>query len=330
MGLLPFEKMHRQLLVRKDAETNPKYGCNPLSRPIAELLQHSIVIIDKPAGPTSHQVSAYVKRILNLEKAGHSGTLDPQVTGVLPVALGSATRIVQSLLTSGKEYICVMHVHADKDEAAVRAALDHFTGKIKQLPPVKSAIKREWRFRKVYYSEFLEQHGRDVLFVTGTQAGTYIRKLCHDIGEYLGCGAHMAELRRTKAGPFGEKDLATLQDLTDALHYYKEEGREEMLRRILHPIEDGAYHLGKIYVLDSTVDALCHGMQLKVPGIAKVETEIQKDDSVAVMSLKGELILVGVSLLTSKEHQTVERGLAVKTEQVFMKIGVYPRTDAQS
>src|SRR3989338_4367578 len=108
-NLLPFEKISRKILVRKEAETNPDLGCNPEERKTEEIINYGIANIDKPKGPTSHQVSDFVQKILHINKSGHSGTLDPAVTGVLPVALGRATRIVQTLLTAGKEYVGIMH-----------------------------------------------------------------------------------------------------------------------------------------------------------------------------------------------------------------------------
>ena len=95
-----------------------------------------------------------------------------------------------------------------------------------------------------------------MLFRVGCQAGTYIRKLCSDIGKELETGAHMAELRRTRAGPFDEKGIVTLQDLSDAYYYYKEKNNDKELRKIIMPVERGAEHLAKVWVLDSTVDTL--------------------------------------------------------------------------
>jgi H/ACA ribonucleoprotein complex subunit 4 len=330
MGKLPFERIKRSVLVKKKVETNPDYGCSPTERTTEQLLDYGIVNVDKPSGPSSHQVSAYVQKILKINKAGHSGTLDPKVTGVLPIALGSATRIVQSLLTAGKEYVCLMHLHKPVEEEKIRAVMDEMVGKIRQLPPVRSAVKREWRYRTIYYIEILEIKDQDVLFRIGCQAGTYIRKICSDLGKKLEVGAHMAELRRTKAGPFNEATaLCTLQDLTDAFYYYIEEKNEEPLRKIIHPVEKGAEHLAKIWILDTTVDSLCHGASLKVPGISKVESDIQLDDKVAVVTLKGELVLVGVAKMISKDMIKEDRGIAVKPEQVFMKPGVYPRIEKQ-
>ena len=328
--LLPFERTKRQVLVKRPSETSEKYGCLPEKRPVRELLQYGIVNVDKPSGPSSHQVSAYVKQILGVDKSGHSGTLDPKVTGCLPVASGKGTRVVQSLLTAGKEYVCVMHIHKELPIEKVREAMEKFKGKIKQLPPIRSAVKRQWRFRNIYYMELLDIEGKNVVFVVGSQAGTYIRKLVHDIGQELGVGAHMLQLRRTKAGPFNESNIVKLQDLADAMHYLRKNNDETLLRRFLLPFESGVEHLPKIWVMDSTVDSLCHGASLKVPGIAKLDSGMQKDDPVAVLTLKGELVSVGVAQMSSEDILKNAHGIAAVSNQVLMDPGIYPRMPGKS
>ena len=325
-GLLPFEREQSAVLVRREVETDPKFGSAPEERSTEQLLQYGIVNINKPSGPTSHQVSAYVQKILGLKKSGHSGTLDPKVTGVLPIAFGEGTKVVQALLTAGKEYICLMHLHHDVDEETIRSVCASFIGKIKQMPPVKSAVKRQWRYRKIYYLQVLEIDGKDVLIKVGCQAGTYIRKLVHDIGQKLKVGAHMQQLRRTKAAGFGEDTLCTLQELTDAYHYYQK-GNDTYLRKIVMPLEKGVDHLLKVWVLDSCVDSLAHGAQLKVPGVARVSDHMQVDDPVAIMTLKNELVAFGRSKMTSREMVNGERGIAVRLERVFMHRGVYPKVE---
>lgn len=322
---LPFEDREFDVVVKKDVETSPNFGCLPEERPIKEFLDLGIVNIDKPAGPTSHEVSSFVKGILGYKKAGHAGTLDPGVTGCLPIAFGSATRIVQLLLGAGKEYVCLMHVHKSFDREKLEKVFSKFVGEISQLPPVKSAVKRAVRKRSIYYLEILDvrERDRDVLFRVGCQAGTYIRKLVSDMGELLG-GAHMAELRRTKAGPFSENSLVPLQDLKDAFYYYKEEGNEKFLRKVVLPFESVVSFIPKVYVLDSAVDSLCHGFNLKLPGVAKFDSDIKKGGVVAVMSLKGELIGYGVSVCNSNGFLS-NSGIAVKIEKVFMKRGLYPK-----
>jgi len=326
MNKLPFEKVKREILVKKEAETNQEYGCDPNNRAIEELISYGIINLDKPKGPTSHQVSEYVQKILHIKRSGHSGTLDPGVTGVLPVALSGVTRIVQALLKSGKEYIGIMHLHKEIDEETLKKIIKKFTGKIKQKPPLKSAVKRVERFREIYYFEILELDGKDVLFKVGCEAGTYIRKLIHDVGKTLGVGAHMAELRRTKAGPFGEdNNLITLQDLSDAYYFWKKETNEKFIRYCIQPVENAIKHLPKIWVFDTTVNSLCHGSDLKIPGISRLESEIEPDQSVAVMTLKNELIAIGTSKLTSKKMIDEEKGIAVLIHKVFMKSETYPK-----
>ncbi|MDP6647860.1 MAG: RNA-guided pseudouridylation complex pseudouridine synthase subunit Cbf5 [Candidatus Woesearchaeota archaeon] len=322
--LLPFEKVKREILIKKQAKTDSKLGCKPEERTTEEIINYGVVNINKCQGPTSHQVSDYVQKILNINKSGHSGTLDPHVHGVLPVALGRATRIVQTLLKSGKEYIGIMHLHKDVGETKLRETIkNNFTGKIKQIPPLKSSVKRVKREREIYYFDIIEKEEKDVLFIVGCEAGTYIRKLIHDLGQKLKTGAHMLELRRTKAGPFNEETLFTLQDLTDAYYFHKNEKNDKFLRKIIQTTENAIKHLPKIWVFDTTVDNLCHGADLNIPGISKLNDEINKNNIVAIMTLKDELIALGTATLDSDNILKKEKGSAVKTEKVFMEPGVY-------
>ncbi len=324
---LPFERIERNVVEKRDSKSDSNYGCDPFKRPIEELLKYGVVNIDKPKGPTSHQVSAYVQQILGVDKAGHSGTLDPSVTGCLPIAIGRATRIVQTLLTAGKEYVAVMHLHKPIDEYKIYQAAEKFTGKIRQMPPIKSAVKRQYRERTVYYLKIIEIKGQDVLFKVGCEAGTYIRKLIHDMGHELGCGAHMAELRRTKAGPFSEEEaLCSLQDLADAFYYWKEEDNEVPIRKLLRPMEIAVGHLPKVWITDSTIDAICHGADLAAPGIAEVHDGIEPDQLVALMSLKGELVAYGRARCNT-DKMLEPKGIVVKTMKVFMEPSTYPKLE---
>jgi len=327
MSKLPFESMDRSVVIKREYVSSLKFGKIPEERTTEEMLKFGMINLDKPAGPTSHQVSAFVKDILHLERAGHSGTLDPGVTGVLPVGLQNATRIMQSLLTAGKEYVCMMHIHDDIPEGKLIDSFKKFQGKLMQMPPVKSAVKRELREREVYYIDIIAVDGRDVLFKMGCQAGTYVRKYCHDFGQFMDSSAHMVELRRTKSGPFTEENIITLQDLTDAYHYYKIEHDDTKLRGMLITPEFAVSHLRKIYVMDTTVNSLCSGAYLKVPGVVKLEKDIKKDDIVAIFTLKDELILVGRALMSTEEVLNSEKGIVVQTDQVFMDRGIYPKIE---
>ena len=245
------------------------------------------------------------------------------MTGALPIAVGRATRVVQVLLKAGKEYTAIMHLHKKIEEKKIKKVFKEFTGKIRQKPPIKSAVKRVERTREIYYLDILEIQDQDVLFRVGCEAGTYIRKLIHDMGKKLEIGAHMSQLRRTQAGPFTEETLFTLQDLQDAFYYYKKENKEKYLRKIIQPVENAIAHLPKLWVFDSTVEPLCHGSDLKIPGISKLNDKINKDDTVAVLTLKNELIALGTAILTSEEIMNQEKGIAVKTDKVFMDPETY-------
>src|SRR3989344_3497620 len=141
-SLLPFERIERKIIVKKQAETNWDFGKKPEERSVEELINYGIVNLNKPKGPTSHQVSAYVQQVLGIPKSGHSGTLDPHVTGVLPIALGKATRIVQTLLKAGKEYRGIMHLHTDVEEKEIKRVAEEFIAKIEQLPPRRNRNKK--------------------------------------------------------------------------------------------------------------------------------------------------------------------------------------------
>lgn len=323
--MLPQEKIKRKRLIKFKVLSTSKYGTEPNDRSIENLLSSGIVVLDKPKGPTSHQVTSWVKDILEVEKTGHGGTLDPKVTGLLPVATGSATNALQSLLLGGKEYVCVMQLHSDIKEDKIKEIFREFTGKIYQMPPVRSAVKRELRIREIYYLELLETEKRLVLFKVGSESGTYIRTLCHDIGDALGIGAHLLELRRTKTANFTEKDAVTLHDLKDAFVFWKENGDETHLKNTVLPMERLLDHLPKMVLKDSAVDAVCHGANLAVPGIFQLDSDVKKGDTVALISGKGEAIALGSALMTSEMILQDDEGMAVNTERVLMAPGTYPK-----
>jgi len=206
-------------------------------KPLKELLDFSIINLDKPSGPTSFQVAEMVGRIIGAKKFSHFGTLDPKVTGVLPVAINRACRLATWFMKKNKTYVGIMRLHDEISEEKLKEEMKKFVGKIMQMPPVKSRVKREIREREVYKWDILEKDEKDVLFVTEVEAGTYIRKLCDDLGKAIG-GCHMTELRRTKAGIFSEQDkeFVNLYQVEEAVEEWKK-GNEEKLRKILIPGE---------------------------------------------------------------------------------------------
>jgi H/ACA ribonucleoprotein complex subunit 4 len=323
----PWETKH-EVHVKNEDRTDPKYGCKPSERPADQYIRYGLINLDKPAGPTSHEVAAWTKRILKIPAIGHGGTLDPKVTGVLPITLEDSTKIVQSLLYSGKEYICVMKLHGDVQESRVRKILGEFEDEIYQRPPLRSSVKRQIRTRRIYYNEFLEMQGRNVLFRVGCEGGTYIRKLCYDIGEIAGVGAHMQELRRTRSGPFSEdsEGFVTLHDVAYWFGEWQETKDPAALHKFIKPMETALELLPKITVRDSAVDALCHGANLTAPGVLSVEGEVAKNSLVAISTLKGEAIALGKAQLNTFEILSAKRGTVAKLERVLMERGTYPKT----
>jgi tRNA pseudouridine55 synthase len=282
------------------------------------------VVLDKPRGPTSHEVVAWVRKMLDKERAGHSGTLDPPVSGVLPIGLGEATKALSLLLLFPKEYVALMRLHSSVPRREIDKVVSEFTGEIFQRPPQRSSVKREVRSRTIHELEVIESQGNLYLLRCLCQAGTYIRKLVYDMGEVLGVGATMVELRRTKVGPLLETDgLVTLHQLNDAVFKLRA-GDESAMRRVVSPVERCVGSLRRIVIRDSAVDAVCHGARLAIPGILSVSAGMSKGETVVIMSSKGELVAIGKALVASDEIEKVRKGLASTVERVVMKQGTYP------
>ncbi|MHA2288051.1 MAG: RNA-guided pseudouridylation complex pseudouridine synthase subunit Cbf5 [Promethearchaeota archaeon] len=315
-----------QLLVKSQDTTNINYGCDPNNRTIQDLLKYGVINLDKPSGPTSHEVVSWARKILELDNAGHGGTLDPRVTGILPCAFGRATRVLSALLYAGKEYVGVMYLHTPVAQKKIEKVFKIFTGKIYQTPPIKSSVVRKLRVREIYYASILEVKDHHVLFRVGCEAGTYIRKLCFDIGEALCSGAHMLELRRTRVGLFKEDNsLISLQNLKDSYSIYKESGDEFYLRKVISPMEKIVTHLPKIYVRDTAVDALCHGADLASAGVCYVDARIKTGLQIVYLTLKKELIGFGTAKMGAMKIYKAKSGIVAKTNKVFMERGIYPR-----
>jgi H/ACA ribonucleoprotein complex subunit 4 len=310
-------------LIKAEEETDEKYGKGPEERTVEERIRNSVIIVDKHPGPTSHQVTDWTKKIFGLKKSGHSGTLDPAVTGVLPMALENSTKAMPVLMGLDKEYVGVMHLHKEVPEQMLREATTKFVGKIVQTPPVKSAVARRPREREIKFFDVLEIEGKDVLFKVGCEAGTYIRKLIHDLGKALSVGAHMAELRRTKAGNFTEEQSHSLMEVKDAYEFWKE-GNERPLKEMLIHVEEAVEHVKKVFVKDSAVDSICNGSPVYPNALTRIQEEIIAGETVAVFSLKSELVAIGIAKMDAGKMLKAKRGVAVRTDRVFMERGTYP------
>lgn len=315
-----------QNLIQIDQDiTNDSYGVYYDQRSVKDLLNYGLILLDKPPGPTSHETVAWAKRILKLPKIGHSGTLDPQVSGVLPLGLGEATKALGVLLMGPKEYYGLGRLHSLPSKEKLESVLKLFIGEIYQKPPQRSAVLRQTRTRTIYELEVMEQKERLLLLRVLCEAGTYIRKLYYDIGEILGPGATMVELRRSRVHQFHEDQLVTLHEVADAFATWEEKKDESKLKRIILPIEYALSEIKSVIIRDSAVDAMCHGAQLAIPGILQISPNVIKGDLVGIYTQKGEVVALAESLMSTDEIKDATKGYAFQTKRIIMAPNTYPK-----
>ncbi|KAK7064118.1 pseudouridine synthase [Favolaschia claudopus] len=322
-------KNYDKLLVRSSHFTPLTNGCSPLKRDITSYIKSGVINLDKPSNPSSHEVVAWLRRILRVEKTGHSGTLDPKVTGCLIVCIDRATRLVKSQQGAGKEYVCVLRLHAPlPNPASLPRALQTLTGALFQRPPLISAVKRQLRIRTIHESklfEFDEKRNLAVFWVS-CEAGTYIRTLCVHLGLILGVGGHMQELRRVRSGAMSENDdMVTMHDVMDAQWMYDNTRDESYLRRVIRPLECLMVGYKRIVVKDSAVNAVCYGAKLMIPGLLRYEADISVHEEVVLMTTKGEAIALAIAQMSTVELATCDHGVVAKVKRCIMERDTYPR-----
>lgn len=306
-------------------------GCSPLSRPLREYIRSGVINLDKPANPSSHEVVAWIKRILRVEKTGHSGTLDPKVTGCLLVCIERATRLVKSQQGAGKQYVAVVKLHGDLGDSAtskLRRAVELLTGALFQRPPLISAVKRQLRIRTIYESKLLEfdEKRRLGVFWVKCEAGTYIRTLCVHLGYILGVGGNMQELRRVRSGVMGEEDgLVTMHDVLDAQWVYDNSRDESYLRTVIKPLESLLIGHKRLVVKDSAINSVCYGAVLMIPGLLRFEDAIEVGEEIVMMTTKGEAIAIGIAEMNTAVMATCDHGRVARIKRVVMERDTYPR-----
>jgi tRNA pseudouridine55 synthase len=261
----------------------------PADRSIEDLLGFGALALDKPSGPSSHQVSAWVRDLAGVGKAAHAGTLDPTVTGCLPVLLGDATRVAGALL-GAKTYVAVLELH-DRPPADLEPVLAEFEGAIYQKPPRKSAVNRELRVREIHDLTVLEVEGRNLLLSIRCESGTYVRKLCHDLGLALGTGANMGDLRRVETVAFDDRDLVTLHDFVDALAV-EEKGDDTWIREVVDPAERALAHLPAVTIAPSAARQVAEGAPVYAPGVIDAD-EASEGETVACYTPEGSVVCLG-------------------------------------
>lgn len=283
----------------------------PTDRSVDELRSFGVVNLDKPPGPSAHQVAGWVRDLVGVDRAAHAGTLDPKVTGCLPILLGDATRMAQVFLEGSKSYVAVLELHAPAP-ADFEAVVAEFVGEIYQKPPRKSAVSRRLRTREIHDLDVLELRDRQALLRIDCESGTYVRKLCHDIGLAAGTGAHMGHLRRTATDPFDDADLVTMHDLSDALAFV-EEGDESYFRDAVAPAERALTHLPRVTVAPSAAEQVAEGAPVYAPGVIDAD-DADRGDLLACYTPNGAAVCLG-RLVGDPE---AESGEVVSLERVLV------------
>lgn len=322
-------KNYDKLNVRTGHYTPLPNGCTPLKRTTEEYIRYGVINLDKPANPSSHEVVSWIRKILKVEKTGHSGTLDPKVTGSLIVCVERATRLVKSQQGAGKEYVCVLRLHdAIENEIKLSRAIETLTGALFQRPPLISAVKRRLRIRTIYNSKLFEfdKERNLAVFWVDCEAGTYVRTLCVHLGLLLGTGAHMQELRRVRSGIMKESDnIVTMHDILDAMWEYDNNKDDSYLRRVIMPLEVLLTGYKRVVVKDSAVNAICYGAKLMLPGLLRYDDNINVEDVIVLMTTKGEAIALGIAQMTTAVMATCTHGVVSKIKRVVMERDTYPR-----
>ncbi|MFW6436995.1 MAG: RNA-guided pseudouridylation complex pseudouridine synthase subunit Cbf5, partial [Halococcoides sp.] len=284
---------------------NPPGERAPLDR-----LGFGVLNLDKPPGPSAHQVVAWVRDLAGLDRAAHAGTLDPKVTGCLPVLLGDAVRLARLFDDAPKTYVAVLEAH-DRLPADLAGAIESFEGEIYQKPPRKSAVRRDLRTREIHAIDVLDRDDRRALLRVRCESGTYVRKLCHDLGLALGTGAHMGDLRRVAAGPFDDRDLVGMYDVVDALAFARE-GDAGPLDAIVAPAEVLLDDLPTVTIAPSAAREVAEGAPVYAPGVIAVSGEA--DGLVACRTPDGSAVALG-RLVGDPDAAT---GVVVDLERVLV------------
>jgi H/ACA ribonucleoprotein complex subunit 4 len=313
MNKLPYELTERKLIYKHKF----KFG-KPNKKSAEELLNYGIINLDKPRGPKSIHCGNKIRSLLEQPKVGHAGTLDPLVTGVLPIGVGRGVKVLPVISKAGKVYEGIMHLHHEVSREALEDAVKKFTGKIEQLPPRISAVARKLRTREIYWFTVQKVEGQNVWFEVGCEAGTYIRKLCHDMGEYLKVGGHMAELRRIQAGPFKINDSIKIEEIRKDYKKYIDTKKESYIHKFILPPETAVEHLPKVYIDVGVIDRIKHGSPVFAPGVMAYTSDLQKESVTAIFDINKNLVAIGISQLSAAEMEKAEKGMAIKTDVVLI------------
>ncbi|WP_408957615.1 RNA-guided pseudouridylation complex pseudouridine synthase subunit Cbf5 [Natrinema sp. 74] len=296
----------------------------PEERTPAELLTFGVVNLDKPPGPSSHQVSGWLRDAVaetltdrgvdeSIDRAAHAGTLDPKVTGCLPIMLGDATRLAPVFLEGGKEYVAVLECHAPVP-ADAESIIAEFEEPIYQKPPRKSAVSRRLRVREIYDLDVLETDERRLLIRIRCESGTYVRKLCHDLGLALGTGAHMGHLRRTATDPFDDRTLHDAHDFLDALAFWHADDDSGPLYDVVDPAERILEGIPRVVIATNAAREVAEGAPVYAPGVLEIDDGVEQDSLVACYTPDGAAVCLG-ELIGDPD---AEQGVVIDLERVLV------------
>lgn len=317
--------MSKTIILDDAAVTDDAIGTYPDQKTIEQRLESGFFLLDKGAGPTSHQVAAWVRDMLELPRLGHGGTLDPFATGVLPLMSGKAMRLTKQILEHDKTYIAVFQFKNDVEQDALDAVMKQLTGRIYNVPPEISAVRVQVRTRKIHDFSLLDQSSKRIVARIRCEAGTYIRTMARDMGLFLDQPVELKELRREDSGRFTLEDCVQLHEIADAVWLWKECNEGEALLRMLHPTEKLLAGLPRIVVKDSAVAALAHGAPLLRPGIVSIPSDLTSGQNVLVTSMKGEAVCFVKVNCDSESITNMEKGEIARPSAVLMNDDVYPR-----
>lgn len=314
--------MTQKWFIREECETDSSKGKRPSERSVKDLLNQGVVFIDKPSGPPSNEVTSWIQKELDTNKTGHFGTLDPFATGVLPIGLGRGTRISPALSNSKKQYICEVESSSEVSKHRFAKKLESFKGENKQVPPKKSAVKRRERTRQMHSQELLDKKQNSFLFKIDVESGFYVRVLVEQMEKDMDVRLELKNLRRSKQGDIRSTECSNIQSVIDEFKFWKHGKQANNLKDHLKPVESAVKHLPKIVVKDSAVSSLANGSDLYSQGVSKLTEDVSEDQTVAVLSLKGELVALATAANSSEKIYS-DQCMSASMDSVFMEPNIY-------
>ena len=310
------------------AKTNPSFGCDPYQKSLEQLLDCGVILVDKPSGPTSHQLAAWTRNLLGINRIGHGGTLDPFATGLLTMLCGRATRITGILLSKPKRYVAVLRFKSVIENKTFTDLIKKMTGEVYNIPPKESAVKVQVRSRVINQARVIDSDQNDRIHVVSIhcEAGTYMRTLAKDMGLMAGVECELLELHRESSGRFYDTMSCTMQQLADAIFLWREHDDDRGISRIIVPVESVLEDMPRVVVKDGAVAAMSHGAPLARPGLVSAPKGLDNGSTVLVSSIKGEAVAIATMSVASDSLPRMKTGQVATGSTVMMPPGEYPQT----